>query len=206
MLPARAIGRFVLILGFSYALLMWPWPGVQSTYASGFRAGYQLLLGSYGREGSVQFIATEGTDKVNDTGLIFRNRRTGKELWAKLSSGLGYAPAAFFTALLLATPLPLRRRARAFVWGMLLLHAVVALTLYLYIVHVFGSQPKLSTDLLSPFWQKTLGDLVRLVLTVSFYGLATATLVWALVTFRRDDIEPIMRRMVTHSATASPKR
>lgn len=193
MTPAKAIARFFLLLGFSYTLLMLPWPGLQPTYARLFRAGNEIVLGSFGRHGAVQFVPTKKRVAVGDTGIILRNRKTGRRVLTRFSSHVGYAPAAFLTALLMSTPLSFRRRAGAFIWGMLFLHAVVALTLFLYITYLFGSNPHVATFSLSEFSQRTLAELTRLVLFAPFFSLVVPTFIWILVTFRSEDLAMIVR-------------
>lgn len=193
MKPAKAIARFFVLLGFSYTLLMLPWLGLRPTYARLFRAGSEFVLGSFGRDGMVRFLPTNKAGDVFDSRLILGNRRTQTAAGTKLGSDVGYAPAAFLTALLVATPLSFRRRAGAWLWGMLLIHAVVGLNLFLYITYWFGSNPEIATFSLSEFWQETLAELTRLVLFAPFFSLVIPTFIWILVTFRSEDIAMIAR-------------
>lgn len=199
MRPARVMVRFFLLLGLSYTLLMMPWPGLRPTYAHVFRASNQFLLGSFGPDGVVRFVAAKKSGDNVDCRLMLshRNRRTGVE--TPLSSNVGYSPAAFLTALLIATPMPLRRRALAWMWGMLLLHAAIALKLSIYIVLMFSTDPRVIMFSLSEFWQTTLAELKRLVLFAPFFALVVPTFIWILVTFRRHDIEAILQRTIPNA-------
>lgn len=199
MKPAEAMARFFVLLGLSYTFLMLPWPGLRPTYAHFFRASNQLLLGSFGRDGVVRFVATKKSGDNPDCRLMLshRSRRTGVE--TPLSSNVGYSPAAFLMALLIATPLPLRRRALALMWGMLLLHAAIALKLSIYIVLMFSTDPRVVMFSLSEFWQTTLTELKRLVLFAPFFALVLPTFIWILVTFRRHDIEAILQRTIPNA-------
>lgn len=194
MTPAKVIVRFFVLLGLSYTLLMLPWPGLRQTYARFFRAGNQLVLGSFGRDGVVRFVPMKKAGSRHDTRMSFLNRRTGLRVFTTFGSGaMGYAPAAFLTALLISTPLPLRRRAGAFLLGMLLLHAVVGLTFFLHITYVFGTDPHIATFSLSEFSERTLAELIRLVLFAPFFKLVVPTFIWMLVTFRSGDLAMIVR-------------
>ncbi len=193
MKPAKAIARFFVLLGLSYALLMLSWPGLHLTYARFFRAGNQFVLGSFGRDGVVRFVPTKKPGDIFDCRMILGNRRIGTTVATRLASYTWYASAAFLTALLLSTPLPLRRRAGAFLWGMLFLHAVLALKLLLHITYLFGSNPHIATFALSEFSQRTLAELRRLVLYAPFFRLVVPTFIWILVTFRSEDLAMIVR-------------
>lgn len=192
MKPAKAIARFFVLLGFSYTLLMLPWTGLRPTYARFFRAGSEFVLGSFGRDGMVRFLPTKKAGDTLDSRLFLGNRRTQTTAGTMLSSDLGYAPAAFLTALLISTPLSFRRRAGAWLWGMLLIHAVLGLKLFLYITYLFGSNPHIATFSLSEFWQRTLAELTRVVLFSRFFSLVVPTFIWILVTFRSEDLAIIV--------------
>lgn len=193
MKPAKAITRFFVLLALSYTLLMLLRPVLRPTYARLFRAGNEFLLGSFGRDGVVHFIATEKASDDHDCRLILGNRRVRRTAWTEFSSDLGYVPSGFLTALLIATPLPFRRKAWAWLWGMLLLHAVFAVTLALHITLVFSSNPRVALFSLPEFWQQPLIEAERLVLFMPFFRKVVATFVWVLVTFRSEDIATIAR-------------
>lgn len=199
MKPAKAIARFFLLLGLSYTLLILPWLGLRPTYARFFRAANQFVLGSFGRDGVVRLVPTKEAADALDSELVLRNRTTGITMGAEISSNVGYSPAAFFTALLIATPLPFRRRAGAFVWGMLLIHAAVTLTLFLRITLAFGTNSHIATFSMGEFAQTTLAGLIRLVLFVPFFSLVTPIFIWILVTFRTEDLD-----LMVHGPPRSP--
>lgn len=191
---ARAIARFVVLLGLSYTALMLPLPLLRPTYARCFCACNETVLGSSVRGGAVRFFRAEEPSDFLDCRMILRNRNTRNTLGVTFGSGVGYVPAAFLTALLISTPVPIRRKAGAFLWGILLVHATVSLTLYLQVVSLFGSVPDIATISLSKFSQKLLAELTRLVLFAPFFSMALAIFVWIVVTFRRADFAKILEK------------
>ncbi len=193
MKPAKTIIRFFVLLGLAFTLLMLPLPGVRQIYARFFRATNQFMLGSFGRDGMVAILPRPMDGSAFDCDVILANRAKGTRVSATFSSDVGYTPTAFLTALLIATPLPLRRRMGAFLWGMLLVHAVVGLTLLLQITFLFGSNPLIATFSLSEFSQRTLAELTRLVLFAPFFSMVVPTFIWILVTFRTEDLTTIVR-------------
>lgn len=194
MTPGKVITRFILLLGLSFTLIMLARPGLRPIYARLFRAGNEFVLGSFGRDGVVRLVPTKKVGDILDCRLILGNRRTRSSVVTPFSSDLGYVPAAFLTALLIATPLPLRRRAGALVWGMLLLHAVITLTLSLHITHAFSSNPRIAMFSLGDFWQSALAETENFVLFAPFFKLVVPTFVWILVTFRGGDLAMILPR------------
>jgi hypothetical protein len=204
--PAKAIARIFVLLGFSYTLLMLPWPGLRPTYARFFRAGNQFVFRSFGRDGVVRFLPTNKAGGVFDCRLFVGNRRTRTSVGTKVGSAVGYTSAAFLTALLVSTPLPFRRRVGAWLWGMLLIHAAVGLTLFLYITYLFGSNPEIATFSLSEFSQEALAELTRLVLFAPFFSLVVPTFIWVLVTFRSEDLAMIVRGQRNSRSTKSQRR
>ena len=204
MRPRRAIARFFLLLAFFYALLMVPWPGLGYAYARVFESGAESVFGSFGSDGVVRFVPSPAAAGTTNTDILLWNRRTGASSRAQYSSrAVGYAPAAFLTALVLSTPLPLRRKVWAFLLGMLLLHAFIALKLLLALTHFFSVDRPLALFTLSESWREILGGAVKLVAFMPFFSLVMPTFVWILVTFRRGDIKTMLDRTTARRQSRS---
>ncbi|MFQ5458959.1 MAG: hypothetical protein ACE5FC_11000, partial [Myxococcota bacterium] len=142
--PPEKLAKFFLASLVVYAVLMAPWPGLQRGYAAVFRAAGNVCLSRFWfwPQSSVRFMdirsirpgdlapgAPEFAPTAEmDTLMELRTRGTPQVGYLRTSSRyVGYSPMVLMVALLVATPLPWPRRARALLWGMLLIHAFIAL-------------------------------------------------------------------------------
>lgn len=188
-LVAVSLVRLIVV----YALLMIAWPGAARSYGWIFRTVGEAAFGSFGRDGQVRLEAGGSFGATHDTDLVVMNRRTGGAFTLGVSSRyFGYVPTAFLTALIAATPLPWRRRGRAMIYGLLLIHAWVAVNLMLMIVYGFSfSAPPLLYDL-PDIVGRTLAGIVQVVLVGPINWLVVPLFVWLLVTFRRGDVATML--------------
>jgi len=197
----RAIVQFVCGLAFCYAFLMAPWPGLEPTYAGGFRACADWMFRSFGSDGVVRFWPNPSAQEAHDTMLEVTNRKNGRGLEAPMSSRYeGYVPTAFLVALVLATPLPYRRRGRALVWGVVVIHCLIALKLTLIIVYLFSHDHPSALFSPSPFWRDVLRSVVRLIGSSPLTWLIMPTFVWILVTLRRGDFAAVTEPTIARKA------
>lgn len=183
--------KFFCLFVLVYGLLMAAWPAVGAVYSKFYRAGGEFLLGSFGHGGIVRFSQPEDSKKDICIAVFNRDRvdKNGKMSGSQLNYSIRYGDyihIAFLTALIVATPLPLRRRGWALVWGLILMHAIVAFRFAIMMVNAFSNQ-RLSLLILNAFWKDVVvttnqiftGDLVT--------GFIIAFFIWVLVSFRRED-------------------
>ena len=108
---------------------------------------------------------------------------------------VGYRPTVFLVALVLGSPIPWRRRARALLWGLVWINAYVALRLALTLMmglSVDGGGGGAVLPL-GPASKQAL-EFVSNMIVVQFEGdhiLPAA--IWFLVTFRRGDFAAVLR-------------
>lgn len=149
MLPPRQLGRFFLAVLIVYAVLMAPWPGLEHGYAYLFRSGSNIVFARFWfwPDGGVRFLDLKalkpgdlapGTPELEatgtfDTGMELRSQRApGAYGYLRTSSRyVGYGPTVVLITLVLATPILWARRGWALLWGLLLIHAFIALRLTL---------------------------------------------------------------------------
>src|ERR1700690_2560172 len=130
--------RFVLVFG----LLILPWPEWNELYGQGFRAVGNAVFARDGEKRILYFEAhrqTKGFSTI-DTRITIGNRdlvdSTGKGLAARLgldTRSVGWIPTALTIALIMATPVPWRRRAWAMLWGLILIEGFILFSVAIYI-------------------------------------------------------------------------
>lgn len=183
--------KSIIILVITYCLLVAGWPVLGKGYSRLYRIGANLLYGRFGSSGVTKF--NQSGDKLFDTDVTLfnlgRKDAAGRIEGVKLpcsSRRCGYVDAAFLASLIIATPVTLRRKLWALVWGQFLLHVLIFAKLGLWLADRFSREP-LCLFAVSPFWTGKLRVFYELfVLNVTF-GLVAAVFIWVLVTFRRED-------------------
>ncbi len=157
--PPKLLIRFFFLAALFFAVLMAPWPGLQRGYAALFRTGGDVLFSRtfwFWTQGRVRFLDLDAPDLVGqvnavipgqlppgvqpppatgvkDTLMVLMNTATPASTGQLRTSSryIAYVPMAMVVALILATPLPGSRRFRALVWGLVGIHAFVAIRLSL---------------------------------------------------------------------------
>jgi len=187
-LIAGFLGRFILV----FVLLMAPWPGLKDGYAAFYRAAGNSLFTRFGDDGRVHFRSSTRPDPDRNLEVVLKNWRTGSEYVFAGTSAKGYNPTAFVVALILATPIPWRRRLRALLWGLVSVNVYVALRILLFLVVAFSGDNALALFTPGPLGQGIL-DYLNWVVVESFAGALLLPLpIWILVSFKRDDLRTIL--------------
>ncbi|MGA2242544.1 MAG: hypothetical protein ABSH11_11005 [Verrucomicrobiota bacterium] len=209
--------RFVIVFG----LLIAPWPGWPETYARCLQKSATTVFGSFGSKGIVTFTWNPSGEKwlhkVFDTTIYVSNREqiSASYPWPGAvyctysfsSRAMAYLPTALVVALVLATGIGWRRRLWALVWGLVWIHLFIAFLLWLIIVMMICMDPVIDLFEVSPFWQKAVLLLREFFFNNASMPLATAVLIWMVVSFRRDDWSSILGKKVpvpTNAPTCHP--
>ncbi len=197
MFPLRRISGFFLRCLVIYALLLAPWPGLLDGYRAFFAAGGNVLFHWFGPSGSVSFTPIPSPDHVKDMSIELtklRPQRVRGTMQIKCAYA-GYRPTAFLIALVLATPIPWRRRLWALAWGLALVNAFVAFRVGLKLVDVF-SHPghPLAIFTLSQHVKIGVRMMVLLFYRAPEMHYIVPAFVWLLATFRRDDLKSVLTR------------
>ena len=193
MSPLKPVAAFFLKVILFYALLMIPWPGVQQGYASLFCDAGNLAFRSFGSVGRTRFRVVDqppANKNAVDFEIKLENLRTragGTFEPDRNTRKMGYLPAAFTVSLVLATPIPWRRRLTAIVWAMALITAFVGLQLTIRLVDAFSDPNVLNQFELGLWTKRLLGILLKVVVTSPVTAYIAPIFVWILVTFRRGD-------------------
>ena len=193
--PKGAIRFFCLFL-LAFGLLMAPWPRLGRAYTKFYSAGAAFLFGSFGPTGAVTFEPIHNSE--HDLHVTLYNRAhigrdsEGAAIRTRHNSRhAGYMYAAFLAALILATPLPLKRKMWALLLGMILIHCLIALQLALRIFHAFTNE-QLSVFVLSLFWRRVLSISNQAFAVNVTFGFVVCVFIWFLVCFRRKDLAMII--------------
>ena len=188
----HVVGFFVRFMAI-FVVLTAPWPGLPQAYAPAYRAAGNLLFASFGADGTVELRPSTRDDPDRDTEFALANWQTDAESVFVGSSLKGYKPTAFVLALILATPIPWRRRWRALLWGTVCITVYAALRTTVFLVAVFSEDNDLAVLTLGPI-SKTALDYIYWVVVDSFAGWLILPLpIWALVSFRRQDWQTLLK-------------
>ena len=201
MLPSKMIARFLIGVVLICAVLLAPWPVVRDAYASAFRAAGELGIGSWVRSRDVRFLPSTSHDDYHDTAIVLVNRETGEfaEVPAISSRQWGYVPTVLIMGLVLATPIPRRRRAWALIWGVLLVNAFIILRLAVVVVYAFGLDHPARLYVVGSFSTLMLRNLVEVLSDSIVTCVGVPFPIWILVTFRREDLCPLIRGERSHA-------
>jgi len=181
--------RFVLIFG----LLIAPWPGWNELYGHYFRGLGQMAFSRDEGKRVVLFAPYEGQAAASslDTRLTLGNRDLldggGKGLVKRTeldTRSIGWVPTALTMALIMATPIPWRRRGLALLGGLILVHGFILFSLQTWI---WDNSPDLSLMTLSTFWKEVADEFDYTLINQLGASFSVPVLIWILVTFRRQD-------------------
>ena len=188
----RIVGFFLRFL-IVYAALMALWPAVRDIYGSVFRTGGKSLFGGFPASVQVRFEHLPDAEAMNDTRIWVR--RSGLPKWRRFrvsSRHMGYLSTALLMGLLVATPLPWRRRTRAIIWGLLVVHGFIAIRqgiLIVYGLHLNTGVPQMLRD---PYWSTSLRIGVEFLAGGPGSSCMAAIVIWMLVSLRREDLGLIL--------------
>jgi len=172
------MASFFIRLTLGYGLLAAGWLIWGEGYAALFRAGGQMLFGSFGSHGVVRFRPLQG-ERV-DTEILLSNRRhPGGFMPLRNSSRfVGYVPTAFLLALLAATPMPWSRRFRTLLWGLFLVNAFVVARLALTLVWGFSQDNPVALFAWGPFGQRAVELLFSVFAAMTSASYVVPLLIW----------------------------
>lgn len=211
MVPPKQLGRFCIAAIVVCVILIPRWPGIESGYAYLFRAGGNLLFSETfwcWTEGEVHFIDLRDPDQAGaieravgapvgegfsptraegakDTLMILINRRLGGSDGLRTSSREGgYIPTALIIVLVLATPLPWRRRLWTLLWGWVLVQLFIVLRLTVTLSEGFSGVKDHTLFHPSEFWGGILSNVQNVLCDDPFVSWVFPVFVWFLVALR----------------------
>jgi len=196
----KTILRFLAWFVAIYALFIFPWPGSRDFYGTYLRSIAKFALADTNGLRILRFdeVPSARRNHTLDTRITVANREqldvngSGRAVMLDFDSrGLGWVPTALLIALITATPVPWSRRAWAFVWGMLAIHAVILFSIQVYIWNQSDAASGLNLCELPPFWKAIVNGLEETLVTQLGASFVLPTLIWIFSTFRITDLRAI---------------
>lgn len=202
LITPKGIIRFLCLFLLAFGLLMAPWPRLGRAYTRFYCTGAAFLFGSFGPTGTVAFEPLHDTEYDLHVTLYHRAHMDpdGDVIAIQTrhsSRHAGYMYAAFLAALILATPIPVRRKVWALLFGMILIHGLVALQLALRLLHAFNNGP-FSMFELNAFFRRVLSISNQAFAVNVTFGFIVCVFIWILVSFRRRDWAMIISERKKH--------
>jgi hypothetical protein len=190
----KRIAAFLCMSAVVYGLLMALWPIWGAIYSGLYSIGANHLLGSFGSRALVYFNPSGDEVKITfyDRQRVDRRGRPIPLMRIVHDVHYGvYIYVAFLIALIVATPIPRRRRAWALLWGLLAIHAFMAIRLTLLIIQLLSSK-QIGLLVLSRFWQYLLVLGAQVFVINILPSFVVVIVLWVLLSFRRKDWPGIM--------------
>ena len=189
MLRVKAGIGFAVRLLLFYGLLVLPRPLIGPYYAAFFRESANGLVGPSHEGLVIRFRPMETDARGRDVQLLVQQSGSTRFWTTPVSSRMqGYLPTAELLALILATPVPWRRRIRAMIAGILVVHVFIALRIYSAIAYSLNTAKLGYFSDFSPFGRDVVFKIDEILTTVPSTTLVVPVFIWIIVTFRRADV------------------
>jgi hypothetical protein len=183
--------HFSLRLLLCYAVLIFPWPGLKQAYGALFRSAANAVVSPLVSTGKVEFVPAQVPNEAWDLEMRMSVPSSSRSWHAEYSSrAWGYLPTAAVIALIVATPIPWRRRIIALASGLLLIHVFIALRVAIAIAYGFSWGTDGEVGILP---RAVIEVLLQTVSASPVTSFVAPILVWVLVAFQAGDLRRILR-------------
>jgi len=180
----RFLAAFVVIF---IVLMMLPWPGL--AYMAVFRTVGTWCFSRDEGQREVSFLKSPDKSATFCRIEIANRARLNPDGSGLVRNvdfdvrGFGWKPMALFIALVLASPLPWKRRLVALCWGPLWVQAAV---MGLLAFAIWNESSEIGLVTMSPFWKSLAAECQHNF--IAHFSLAAPVVVWLLMTFRTGDL------------------
>ncbi len=177
-----------------YALFLVLWVGISDWYPKQVQtvgtAVFRKAIISTGSRWVV--ILSPADTKVGrfDTTLAVLNKETrglGQQPFSSLS--IAYLPMAMTISLILASPVPWKRRLVSIVFGSLVVCAWISLALFFMVLNAYCGEPPLGMYTVGAWLTKPIGFITWVVSVSTVPQFVVPVFFWLMVTIRGDDIQ-----------------
>jgi hypothetical protein len=199
--------RFLLV----YGLLIAPWPGWDAAYGRFFREVGNLIFSRTNPRHFVIFETGDATiDAARRTEVLAGDRNLldahdyGPMKQMDLDTRLmSFVPASLIIALILATPLPWRRRVWALLWGLICLYGFDFLQIAIWLLQEPANSPGgLAILDLPSFARVTVNHLLDILLDKMDMVGFVPIVIWILATFRQRDLAKLLKNDTTKTISS----
>jgi len=205
------IAGFFARLVVLYVALMVLWPALKAPYRAGYRAFGNICFSRIGSGATARFEPWPIEEEIKDGQVVLENYTVPgakiKILMPISTRYAGYMPTAVVISLILATPLPWRRRWVALAFGLVLVHLFILLWLGVSILDDLSDPiAGLPTHgyILAPAIKSVLKFLVENVVeSVIACAYIAPIFIWIAAAFRRRDREWLFQRIVPAQSESS---
>lgn len=217
MLPPKRLAIFFVFAGMLYAAFMVPWLPIEESYAKLYRGTCNVVFARFWfwSDGGVRFLniktlkpgdlppgaPTFYASRMRDTLMELRSRRApGSIGFLRTSSRyIGYSPTVLVLALVLATPLPWRRRSWALLWSFLAVNAFILFRITLTLAAKgFGADKNYALFELGSLARGALTSAENIISDNPTVSYVVPALIWFIFAFRQ-----VLWPKTTPEATAS---
>lgn len=194
----KALILFFVLVAVVYGVLLIPWPGVLSGYRAAVAGTCNIFFRRIG-DGRITFETMVAPTLDKDTEVVLKNAAgsTGK---MNINARRMYLPTAFTVALIVAAPIPWRRKLAALGLGFILISAFLGFGVWLKLLYGLSEPRGLAAVSLGPSIRRFIMVLIKIMTMSPVTPYIAALLVFVLVTVRREDVVRL------GSATAKTQR
>ena len=194
----KSVAAFCLRLVVLYVLFAAPWPGLADHYAKGFARCFDYITydafigyGILGSDAMARVYPIAGSDLPHDIKLVIGNRRNRALTDRPRTSArhLGFVPAMVLACLVLATPVPWRRRASGLLWGELWIHLFIVIRFALVLAYAFQGNHPYSAFSLGPLEARALFIAYDVLAVEPVTSYVVPIFVWIATVFNGSDLE-----------------
>ncbi len=198
----KPVGRFVIYFIVIYGLFLVTSPVGEKIFANHFINFGRSFFYSFIDKGAVGFVELKETkqpkfstemrlanrevmNKAMDANKPYQDVRLEVSSWYS-----GFLPLILLVSLIGATPfIGWKRKLLALFFGLLLMHVLIWVQLYIQILYEFDRNEFLQVMTFSPFEQKVMDSLYYLFVESMGLRFVIPAFIWILVTFRKGDLE-----------------
>lgn len=191
--PDRRVWAFLLRFLVVYVLLMLPWPESDDAYRALFIGTGRVVFRSFAGADALDIERLDEHGQTTDTRLWVERRDAGGRVWTDVScTQVAYLPTVVLVSLILATPIPSRRRGWALLYGFILVHLFIALRvgamlIYAANLNLLGADPGNAT-----LWTSTVAAAMKFFSVGQGVSYVAPVLIWMLVALHREDLALVL--------------
>lgn len=213
-LPKNPVRRFLLLFAILYSLFLIV--GVtlngRSAYQQFFRTIGEGIFGDAGTNGVVRFLEVDDTENYNPKShtLIMMGNRVQAQKAAQTGTNVdvskiyvndymvGFLPTMTLLALLMATPMPRKRKIWAVATGLIVVTLFVILRQWVLVLTDMANNPQLEMMKASEGTVRFLIGLKRVFVTNIVVTMMVPFLLWGMIVFRVEDLKNWLGEDIQH--------